>query len=220
MTEPSTLSPLNGQNVNLNVGIDFSNISEVDLTKISNAKYVEPDGLIKEIKDYLCSRNQADPLWNESLALVCVSVAMGRDIFVPHIYGDIKGNLMFLFIGASSISFKSVAKDQAEELIKEYQKRQQKKVLKDNGIVNEKGNGDFLIYKIRKDAHDLATNEEKKTDFYKDEEKLLEKIKSEMKFYIIPSQFTSEALITYLCEQPEGVVFGDEFSGAYEGHKS
>ncbi len=171
-------------------------------------------GLVRRLAEAMFTGVPTHPDWAESLACTLVGVMLGMERFISNKFGKLYGNIMVIYVGASGLSFKTVPLKKAVRPIL--------KLLTD-GVNNEVCRSFGMMLDEFKERWENSVNtpkSERKAKKWKVERLKLENIKRNMVDYEAPQRFTSEALITWLTNFPQGMIAGDEYTKMVKGSKT
>lgn len=151
--------------------------------------------------------------WAEILACLIIGLMTGMSRFISNAYGDLYANVFCIYIGASGLSFKTVPlKKVMRPLVNRLTALMNDQVCMKFGTSLDEFTRDW-----NENRH--ATASEKRTKIWQRENARLQNIKRNLVDYMAPQRFTSEFLITWLNEYPEGVIVGDEYTKMFKGAK-
>lgn len=180
-------------------------------TKIGRKVELTSSGLVRELANFMSEGVDSHPDWCESLAVAIVGMMIGKDRYMMNNFGKVRGNLFFLMVGASGLSFKSVPLLKVvRPLLKRLTTSVNEDVLADAGITKEQ-------FDAKKATVNKADSKEKQKDEWKKEKAQLDEIEKSMVDFQTPQAFTSELLTTFLSKFPQGMICGDEYTKMFKG---
>lgn len=190
---------------------------------MTNTTGLTSSGLVREVADFLWQDGNVmtHPDWVEALASQVVAVPIGRERYIYDKLGQLYANGMAIIVGASGISYKTVAIKHARRLIKRVIE------LMNDDICGHSGYESYEAYKEA--GKELYRNkpysgkgkkseeENKKIAEWERKKFKLESIKRELIDLEGPTKFTSEGLSIFLIAHPQCMIAGDEYTKLVKG---
>jgi hypothetical protein len=168
-------------------------------------------GLIREIAEFTNAGIRTHPEWCESLAAAMVGMMAGKDRYIFNNLGKLPANIMVIYVGASALSKKTVPlKKVVRPLLSRLTGFVNEEILLENGLTP-------IEYQERINTCRTAASRTKGTTEWKEENAFLNRIASKMVDFLAPQKFTSEALISWLNNYPQGMIVGDEYTKMFKG---
>lgn len=180
-------------------------------------------GFLRDLSEFLWQDGAVltHPDWPESLAAELIAVFMGDDKYIWNKLGKLRANGMSIIVGASGVSFKTVAIKHSRILLKRIME-----ILNDT-ICRDFGFSSYKNYVDSKKFHEMnkpfrrkgrPTNEEKEeyTKWEKDGWNI-NNVDHRLVDYEGPTKFTSEGLSIFLQRFPQIIILGDEYTKLFKG---
>lgn len=170
-------------------------------------------GLVRALAEAMHTGVPTHSDWAETLSCMLVGLMAGMERYISNAYGNLYANIFCIYIGASGLSFKTVPlKKLVRPLVKRLTALMNDRVCQRYGTTLD---GFSLDWNTSKNA----PASEKRTKIWQIEEARLKNIKRNLVDYMAPQRFTSEFLITWLKDYPDGVIVGDEYTKMFKGAK-
>lgn len=180
---------------------------------LTESEYPEftSSGLVRELAISMYTGVPTHPDWAETLACCMVGMVMGNTRYLYNTFGKLMGNIFVIYIGASGLSFKTVPlKKVVRPMLKKLTDAVNEVICGINGTSLQE-------FKNEWDESSHAPSHEKRTKEWKIRRALLEALKRRLVDFVAPQRFTSEFLITWLKDNPQGMIVGDEYSKMFKG---
>jgi len=180
-------------------------------TPVGRKVPLKSSGLVRELAEFMLEGVQTHPDWCESLASVLVGMMMDKSRYMANNLGTVRGNLFFIYVGASGLSFKTIPLVRAvRPMLDALTSTVNADVLKEEGMTIEQLRGS--LSQLGK-----ADGNEKKTKTWSTEKRRLEEIESRLVDFTTLQVFTSESLTSHLGKFPQGMICGDEYTKMFKG---